>query len=101
MYADQLAQPGVYQISNSLDQAVADPQKTKKAINSAYATAQFFYAEKILPRCHRPERLVEHAADEEQLFLLSFGEHERLLDEAAYRCRHSSPSPRYRHRGRK
>lgn len=30
LYADQLAQPGVYQISNSLDQAVADPFKTKK-----------------------------------------------------------------------
>lgn len=47
MYADQLAQPGVYQISNSLDQAVSDPYKTKKAINSVYATAQFSYLEKI------------------------------------------------------
>lgn len=40
LYADQLAQPGVYQISNSLDAPVADPLKTKKAINSLYATAQ-------------------------------------------------------------
>lgn len=47
MYADQLAQPGVYQISNSLDQAVADPQKTKKAINSVYATSQISFEEKI------------------------------------------------------
>lgn len=47
MYADQLAQPGIYQISNSLDQAVADPLKTKKAIHSAYATSQFSYEEKI------------------------------------------------------
>jgi TonB-linked SusC/RagA family outer membrane protein len=47
MYADQLAQPGVYMISNSLDPAVADPQKSKKAINSLYATAQFNFQEKI------------------------------------------------------
>jgi TonB-linked SusC/RagA family outer membrane protein len=47
LYADQLAQPGIYQISNSLDQAVADPLKTKKAINSVYGTAQFAYDEKI------------------------------------------------------
>ncbi len=47
MYADQLAQPGIYQISNSLDQAVADPQKTKKAINSVYATSQFSFDEMI------------------------------------------------------
>ncbi|WP_421795905.1 SusC/RagA family TonB-linked outer membrane protein [Haliscomenobacter sp.] len=47
MYADQLAQPGVYQISNSLDPAVADPLKTKKAINSLYGSAQFSYAEKV------------------------------------------------------
>ncbi|WEK35499.1 MAG: SusC/RagA family TonB-linked outer membrane protein [Candidatus Pseudobacter hemicellulosilyticus] len=47
MYADQLAQPGVYMISNSLDPAVADPQKNKKAINSLYATAQFNYREKV------------------------------------------------------
>ncbi len=47
MYADQLAQPGIYQISNSLDQAVADPLKTKKAINSVYGSAQFAYDEKI------------------------------------------------------
>jgi TonB-linked SusC/RagA family outer membrane protein len=47
IYADQLAQPGVYQISNSLDQAVADPLKTQKAINSAYATTQVAYDEKV------------------------------------------------------
>lgn len=47
LYADQLAQPGVYQISNSLDQAVADPVKTKKAINSVYGLAQFSFDEKI------------------------------------------------------
>lgn len=47
LYADQLSQPGVYQISNSLDQAVADPLKTKKAINSVYGLAQFSYREKI------------------------------------------------------
>lgn len=47
LYADQLAQPGIYQISNSLDQAVVDPQKTKKAINSAYATSQWSYLERI------------------------------------------------------
>lgn len=47
LYADQLAQPGIYQISNSLDQAVADPQKTRKAINSLYASSQFSFDEKI------------------------------------------------------
>lgn len=47
MYADQLAQPGIYQISNSLDQAVADPQKSKKAINSIYGLTQFSYKEKV------------------------------------------------------
>ncbi|MBA4056274.1 MAG: SusC/RagA family TonB-linked outer membrane protein, partial [Marivirga sp.] len=47
MNADQLAQPGIYQISNSLDQAVADPLKTRKAINSVYATTQLSFDEKI------------------------------------------------------
>lgn len=47
MYADQLAQPGIYQISNSLDQAVADPLKTKKAINSVYGTGQISYSDRI------------------------------------------------------
>ncbi|MBO0935511.1 SusC/RagA family TonB-linked outer membrane protein [Fibrella sp. HMF5335] len=47
LYADQLSQPGVYQISNSLDQAVADPQKTRKAINSLYAAGQLSFDEKI------------------------------------------------------
>jgi outer membrane receptor protein involved in Fe transport len=47
MYADQLSQPGIYQISNSLDQAVADPVKTNKAINSLYGFAQLSYRERI------------------------------------------------------
>ena len=47
LYADQLSQPGIYQISNSLDQAVAEPQKTRKAINSLYALSQFSYRDKI------------------------------------------------------
>jgi TonB-linked SusC/RagA family outer membrane protein len=47
LYADQLAQPGIYQISNSLNQPVADPQKTKKAINSLYAATQLSFDEKI------------------------------------------------------
>lgn len=47
LHADQLSQPGIYQISNSLDQAVADPLKTKKAINSVYGLAQLSYNEKI------------------------------------------------------
>ncbi len=47
IYADQLAQPGIYQISNSLNQAVADPQKSRKAINSIYGSTQWSYAEKV------------------------------------------------------
>jgi TonB-linked SusC/RagA family outer membrane protein len=47
LYADQLSQPGIYQVSNSLDQAVADPQKTLKAINSFYGLAQLSYKERI------------------------------------------------------
>ncbi|WP_375444859.1 SusC/RagA family TonB-linked outer membrane protein [uncultured Fibrella sp.] len=47
LYADQLSQPGIYQISNSLNQAVADPLKTRKAINSLYAAAQLSLDEKI------------------------------------------------------
>jgi hypothetical protein len=47
MYADQLAQPGIYQISNSLDQAVADPLKTSKSIQSVYGSAQIAFDEKI------------------------------------------------------
>lgn len=47
MYADQLAQPGIYQISNSLDQAVADPQRSQKAINSVYGSAQLAFQERI------------------------------------------------------
>ena len=47
LYADKLAQPGIYQISNSLDQAVADPSRTKKAVNSIYATTQWGYKERV------------------------------------------------------
>lgn len=47
MYADQLAQPGVYQLSNSLDPAVSDPQKSRKAINSLYGSGQVSYKEMI------------------------------------------------------
>ncbi|HEY6900463.1 MAG TPA: SusC/RagA family TonB-linked outer membrane protein [Puia sp.] len=47
LYADQLAQPGVYQISNSLNQAVSDPQKTRKSINSLYASTQWSYKERV------------------------------------------------------
>ncbi len=47
MYADQLSQPGVYQISNSLDPAVADPQRSKKAINSLYGMGQLSFDEKV------------------------------------------------------
>ncbi len=47
LYADQLSQPGIYQVSNSLDQAVADPQKTLKAINSFYGLAQLSFKERI------------------------------------------------------
>jgi TonB-linked SusC/RagA family outer membrane protein len=47
IYADQLAQPGIYQLSNSLNQAVADPQKSKKAINSIYGSTQWSYLERI------------------------------------------------------
>jgi len=47
IYADQLAQPGVYQLSNSLDPPVADPQKTQKAINSVYAAAQWAYNDAV------------------------------------------------------
>lgn len=47
MNADQLSQPGVYQISNSLDPAVADPQRSQKAINSVYGLGQISYDEKV------------------------------------------------------
>jgi TonB-linked SusC/RagA family outer membrane protein len=47
MYADQLAMPGVYMISNSLDQAVADPNIWQKGINSIYLATQFDYDNKI------------------------------------------------------
>ena len=47
LYADQLSQPGIYQISNSLNPPVADPLKTRKAINSIYGAAQLSFGEKI------------------------------------------------------
>jgi TonB-linked SusC/RagA family outer membrane protein len=47
MNADQLAQPNVYMISNSLDQAVADPFKSRKAINSLYGSTQWSYKERV------------------------------------------------------
>ncbi|HJT74003.1 MAG TPA: TonB-dependent receptor, partial [Chitinophaga sp.] len=47
MYADQLSQPGVYQISNSLDPAVADPQRSRKSIHSLYGMGQLSYRERI------------------------------------------------------
>ncbi|MBC7720513.1 MAG: SusC/RagA family TonB-linked outer membrane protein [Pedobacter sp.] len=47
LYADKLAQPGIYQISNSLDQAVADPSRSKKSVNSLYATTQWSYKERV------------------------------------------------------
>lgn len=47
MYADQLAMPGIYMISNSLDQAVADPNRYEKSINSVYVASQFDYDGKV------------------------------------------------------
>lgn len=47
IYADQLAMPGVYMISNSLDQAVADPNQWQKQINSVYASSQLSFQDKI------------------------------------------------------
>ncbi|MDQ3393363.1 MAG: SusC/RagA family TonB-linked outer membrane protein [Bacteroidota bacterium] len=47
MYADQLAMPGIYMISNSLDQAVADPDRYEKSINSVYVASQFDYEGKV------------------------------------------------------
>ncbi|WP_228527898.1 SusC/RagA family TonB-linked outer membrane protein [Pararhodonellum marinum] len=43
VYADQLAMPGLYMISNSLDQPVADPRILRRSINSVYATSQLDY----------------------------------------------------------
>jgi len=45
--ADQLAQPGIYQISNSLDPAVADPLRTNRAINSLYGSGQLSLQDKV------------------------------------------------------
>lgn len=47
LYANQLSQPGVYQVSNSLDLAETDPQKSFKTVNSLYALAQLSYKEKV------------------------------------------------------
>ncbi|MGY6547336.1 SusC/RagA family TonB-linked outer membrane protein [Arthrospiribacter ruber] len=47
VYADQLAMPGLYMVSNSLDQPVADPRLLRRSINSLYATSQFDYKGKI------------------------------------------------------
>lgn len=47
MNADRLAQPGIYQISNSLDPAVVDPLRTEKAINSIYGMTQISWNDKI------------------------------------------------------
>ncbi len=45
--ADQLSQPGIYQISNSLNLPQIDLIKTRKAINSVYGAAQLSWDEKI------------------------------------------------------
>lgn len=47
MYADQLAQPGIYQLSNSLDPVIVDPTRTEKAIYSLYGTGQLSFEDKI------------------------------------------------------
>ena len=47
LYVDQLAQPGVYQISNGLDPAVADPLQTNRAINSLYGSGQLSFSDKV------------------------------------------------------
>lgn len=47
VYADQLAMPGLYMISNSLDQPVADPRLLRRSINSLYASGQFEYKNMI------------------------------------------------------
>jgi TonB-linked SusC/RagA family outer membrane protein len=47
LYADQLAQPGIYQISNSLFTPVATSLKTNRNINSVYAFGQLAYKERI------------------------------------------------------
>lgn len=47
MYADNLAQPNIYQISNSADQAVADPLRSRKVINSVYGLSQFSFQDKV------------------------------------------------------
>ena len=46
--ADQLAQPGIYQISNSLDQAVVDPLRTERMINSLYAISQLSFLDESI-----------------------------------------------------
>ena len=71
MYADQLAQPGIYQISNSLDPAVSDPVKTERAINSVYAFGQLSYAEKIFLDLTGRNDWSSTLPARKQLFLLS------------------------------
>ncbi|MBC7912658.1 MAG: SusC/RagA family TonB-linked outer membrane protein [Pyrinomonadaceae bacterium] len=47
IYANQLAQPAVYQISNSLDLAETDAEKSFRTVNSIYGLAQVSYNEKV------------------------------------------------------
>ncbi|SKB28426.1 TonB-linked outer membrane protein, SusC/RagA family [Parapedobacter luteus] len=47
MYADQLAQPGIYQLSNSLDPVVSEADQQRKAIASLYAFGQLSYQDKV------------------------------------------------------
>ncbi|WKK58438.1 MULTISPECIES: SusC/RagA family TonB-linked outer membrane protein [unclassified Sphingobacterium] len=47
MNADQLAQPGIYQLSNSLDPVVPQSDRQEKAIASLYAFGQLSYKEMI------------------------------------------------------
>ncbi len=47
LYADQLAQPGIYQLSNSLDPVVSEADKQRKAIGSVYAFGQASYRDRI------------------------------------------------------
>jgi len=47
IYADNLAQPNIYQISNSADQPVADPVRSEKQINSLYGFGQLSYVDMI------------------------------------------------------
>lgn len=46
-YADQLSQPGIYQISNSLDPALSDLSRTDRSVNSIYSSTQLAFKERI------------------------------------------------------